>query len=190
MVRRLFMQPRSWWAAALRGIIAIVLGLYIVIRPASFGQFLTILAAAYVLINGALALAAGIRLRDGGPRRHNLLFRGGLAIIVGALALALPLLLAQIAWVTMLYLLAIQLVLSAVIQLAGARDLRRAGLSVGPALGGALVSLILAAFLFAAPLAVGAFILRALGFLILVYGVLALVMGLRVRRAQPPGLEG
>src|SRR5947209_20507193 len=52
---------RNWWALALRGILAILLGLAAIVLPGATLAVLITLFGAYAVVDGALALIAGVR---------------------------------------------------------------------------------------------------------------------------------
>jgi uncharacterized membrane protein HdeD (DUF308 family) len=52
---------RNWWVLALRGVVAILLGLAAFILPGITLAVLIALFGAYALIDGVLAIVAGVR---------------------------------------------------------------------------------------------------------------------------------
>jgi uncharacterized membrane protein HdeD (DUF308 family) len=80
----------NWWAAALRGVSAIVLGLLAVSMPSLTLFGLAIIFAAYCLVDGIFAIVLAIR----GARAHQrwgwLALNGILSLIVAGLAMFFP----------------------------------------------------------------------------------------------------
>ena len=80
----------NWWAAALRGVCAILIGSVAIIAPAVTLIALVIIFAAYSLVDGVLAIVLAIR----GARRHErwgwLALNGVISIAAAAVALFYP----------------------------------------------------------------------------------------------------
>jgi uncharacterized membrane protein HdeD (DUF308 family) len=81
----------KWWALVLRGLVAMLFGLLIVIWP-GFALYtlplLITLLGAYILIDGIVIIVVGIRAS--GVRRWLTLIEGALSILAGVIALILP----------------------------------------------------------------------------------------------------
>jgi len=91
-----------WWAIAIRGAVAIAFAVLAFLIPIAALLGLTLVFAAYALVDGIFAIVAGIHPTDG--RRHWLLVLGGVAgVVVGVVTLFVPgltalLLVAFIGW--------------------------------------------------------------------------------------------
>jgi uncharacterized membrane protein HdeD (DUF308 family) len=80
---------QRWWAVAIRGVVAIVFAAAAIFLPIAALLGLTLLFAAYALVDGVFSIVAGIDPGDG--RRHWLLVLGGIAgVIVGVTTLFVP----------------------------------------------------------------------------------------------------
>src|SRR5260370_29842633 len=101
----------SWWGFAVRGVAGIPLGIAAFAWTGSTLLVLIALFAAYLLVDGAFAIVAGIR---GGS--WLLTLEGALGILVGMVALLRP----GIAAVTLVYLVAVGAILSCLCELDGA----------------------------------------------------------------------
>jgi uncharacterized membrane protein HdeD (DUF308 family) len=81
---------RAWWAIALRGVVAIVLGIVILTRPGmTLAVFVTILGI-YLFFDGVFTLVAAFRAAHHGNTWWPYLAEGLLSVGVGLLALARP----------------------------------------------------------------------------------------------------
>jgi uncharacterized membrane protein HdeD (DUF308 family) len=82
---------QNWWAIALRGVFAIIFGIIALLMPGAALLAFVLLFAAYMLVDGVLAIIAGVRA----ARRHErwgwLIFEGVLDLIAGAIAVLWPL---------------------------------------------------------------------------------------------------
>ena len=74
----------NWWALLLRGIAAVLFGLAALLWPGLTLYVLIIFFGAYALVDGVLAIVAGIRGTEG--RRWLLLSEGILGVLAGLIA--------------------------------------------------------------------------------------------------------
>ena len=80
----------NWWAAAIRGVIAILIGAFAIFAPAATLIALVMIFAAYALVDGVFAIVLAIR----GARKHErwgwLLVNGIISIAAAAIAVLFP----------------------------------------------------------------------------------------------------
>lgn len=80
----------NWWAAAIRGVIAILLGAFAILAPAQTLLALVMIFAAYSFVDGVFAVVLAIR----GARKHErwgwLAFNGLVSIAAAALSTLFP----------------------------------------------------------------------------------------------------
>src|SRR5262247_928492 len=81
---------RNWWALALRGALAVLFGVVAFVMPGLTVAFLIALFGAYALVDGALAIVAGVKAAEHHERFGSLLLRGILGIAAGLVAFILP----------------------------------------------------------------------------------------------------
>src|SRR3954463_15356260 len=81
---------RSWWMLALRGALAVTLGLLALILPGITMIALVALFAAYALIGGAATIAGALRHRTVDARWWVVLAIGIGSFIIGAATLVYP----------------------------------------------------------------------------------------------------
>lgn len=77
---------RNWWSLALRGILTILFGLIILIRPAETIELLVIFFGALALIGGIFTVLASLKI----PGSKYLAAEGIISIIIGLIAFLLP----------------------------------------------------------------------------------------------------
>jgi uncharacterized membrane protein HdeD (DUF308 family) len=87
---------RNWWLIALRGLLALILGMVILIIPQATAVFLVLFIGAYALVDGVFALVVAIINRPSHKDRWWLLIEGIIGIVAGAAMLATPLMAAII----------------------------------------------------------------------------------------------
>lgn len=80
----------NWWAAAIRGVIAILLGAFAILAPAETLLALVMIFAAYSFVDGVFAIVLAVR----GARKHErwgwLAFNGLVSIAAAVLAILFP----------------------------------------------------------------------------------------------------
>lgn len=168
---------RNWWAIALRGVAAIIFGLIALFAPGAAMLSLALVFAAYLLTDGILGIISAVRAAQAHERWGLLLAEGVLNLVMGVLAAFFPVgavlgfVLVTAAWA----------LLTGGLMLAAAFRLDRNRGRLWLALGGVL-SLLWGALLVIAPLA-GALVLTWwLGGYAVAFGVVLLVLAVRLRR--------
>src|SRR5438093_3515011 len=81
---------RNWWALALRGALAVLFGVASFVMPGLTLVVLIALFGAYALIDGVLAIVAGVNAAEHHERFGSLLWRGVLGIATAVVAFILP----------------------------------------------------------------------------------------------------
>jgi uncharacterized membrane protein HdeD (DUF308 family) len=177
---------QNWWLVALRGVVGILFGIVALVFPGSTMLSLVILFSAYMLVDGALAIASAVRA----ARRHErwgwLTLEGIANIITGILAFLWP----GLTILAFVLLIAAWAIVSGALMLAAAFRLKVDHGRWWLVLGG-VVSLVYGVLLVVAPL-IGALVLTWwLGAYALVFGVVLLVLAFRLRshRDGRPGVS-
>lgn len=80
----------KWWTVGLRGLIGIIFGLICIFVPAAAILTLIIFFSAYMLVDGALAIASGIKAARNGKRWGLLILEGIVDLAAGAIAFVWP----------------------------------------------------------------------------------------------------
>ncbi len=81
---------QSWWALALRGLVAVLFGLAALFLPGLVFEVLLLLFGAYALIDGILAIVAAFGSPERDIRRPLLLIEGVIGILFGIVTLFWP----------------------------------------------------------------------------------------------------
>jgi uncharacterized membrane protein HdeD (DUF308 family) len=179
---------RAWWAVALRGLTAIVLGIMMLTAPRPTFSLLVALLGIYVFIDGIFTLVAAFHAEAHGQNWWPYLLEGLLSIGVGLLAFARP----GVIGFALLVLIGIRSIVVGLAEIATGVSVRR---SLGTPtillwLGG-LASIAFGIVLLALP-AVGVLALMwTAGVYALIFGVLLDTEAFRLRRygSEHRGLE-
>ncbi|MBN1690714.1 MAG: DUF308 domain-containing protein [Dehalococcoidia bacterium] len=105
---------KSWWLISLRGLIALVLGIVLLILdPLVAAELLILFIGIYALLDGIFALIVGIINRPPHRNRAWLITEGIIGILAGIAILAAPLL----AGIVIIYLIAFWALLTGILEL-------------------------------------------------------------------------
>ena len=174
-----------WGWIVFRGVVAVLFGFLAFSRPGSVGMSLVLLFAAYSFVSGIAAVVCAVRGgRAGAPRWGTLLLEGLLYIAAGIVAVLWP------AWtgLAFIWVIAFWAIVSGALEIASAIRLRRV-MEHEWALGlaGAL-SIAFGALMLFRPLVGGLAVVYWLGAYAIIFGVLQMVVGFRLRSfARAPG---
>jgi uncharacterized membrane protein HdeD (DUF308 family) len=166
---------RNWWLVALRGALAILIGLAAIFFTEATIGALVLLFGAYMLVDGVFGIAAGVRAARKGERGVLLILEGIAGLVAGAAAVILP----GLTLIVLIYVLGAWAIVSGVL-LAAAGFRATAGRWWLIAAG--VLSVIWGALLFVAPIAGAVVLTWWLGGYALAFGVILLIAAFRLRR--------
>lgn len=175
-----FILARNWWSLVVRGCVGIVLGIFAFAVPGATVQALVLLFGAYALVDGVVSLASAVGAANGHERWAAMLLEGVTGIIAAIATIAWPALTAFV----LVYIIGAWAVVTGVAEIAAARHIRKhiAGEWLLGLAG--VVSIVFGIVMFVEPL-VGAFVVTVcFGVYALLFGVVLLALGLRLRRWQ------
>ena len=156
------------------GLLMIILGLVMLIAPTPFIQVFWVVIGIAVVLEGFVTLFS-VRTEVADPRvRGMLLIRSLLGIVVGLVAVFLPMLVAKVSWTVMLYILAIEMIVSAVMEFFVAHDLRALDLPARDYIIEAILLIVLAVILFMFPKEIGMIVVRIAGVAVIIGGCVGL----------------
>lgn len=112
---------RNWWAVALRGVLAILFGVFAFLGPGITLAALILLFGAYSLVDGVFAIIAGLRAAQRHERWWPFALEGLLSIVVGILVFVIP----AAAALALLYLISAWSIVTGLFRIAAAVRLRR-----------------------------------------------------------------
>jgi uncharacterized membrane protein HdeD (DUF308 family) len=177
MTEALDSLERQWGWVALRGAAAIVFGVLAYASPAATLQTLVLFWGAYALVDGAFALVAGFRMRDNGKPLWAMIAVGVLGVLAGVATFAWPALTA----ITLVFIIGYWAVLIGVFQIVAAIRFRRTIHNEWLLGFSGLLSIVFGALLIYQPGAGALTLVWFIGSYAMVFGVLLIVLALRLR---------
>lgn len=171
----------AWLGILIRGLIVALAGGFIIFYTDNFIRLLTVAIGAWMVLAGLYSLFSAFGVKDDKQRKNVSLIRSLLNIIIGAFAVAMPFVVAEVWWTVLLFIVAVQLCIAAVLEIMIGIRLRRAGLPAGSAFTGALITIAIALILFLAPDFLGETLVRGIGAIILLFGLGMMAFSFRLR---------
>ena len=173
---------QNWWLVVLRGLLAILFGVLAFVWPAITWLTLIIMFGVYAIVDGIIAIVSGLSRTRETPRWWTFLLEGLLGIGAGIVALVWP----EVTSLVLIYMIASWAVITGVLEIAAAIRLRNE-ISNEWLLGlGGLVSIGLGILLFFQPAAGGLAIIWTIAAYALIFGVLLVILGFRLRNWKAP----
>lgn len=174
----------NWWALVIRGVLGVVLGLMSFAWPGVTLLGLTLLFAGYALLDGVASIAGAVRAVGRHERWGSLVLEG----IVGLCAAAITVLWPTITVLTLVFIIAAWSIITGSLEIAAAIRLRRIIHGEWLLVLSGIVSVLFGLLVILAPIA-GALVLAMwVGAYWLIFGVLLISFGLRMRSWERHGV--
>jgi uncharacterized membrane protein HdeD (DUF308 family) len=167
---------RNWWAVVLRGVLAILFGILAFAWPAITLQVLVLFFGAYALVDGVFALIAGLSNRVG-TNRWWVVLEGLVGIVVGILAFLWPGLTAF----ALLYLIAAWAIVTGILEIMAAIELRKEISNEWLLILSGILSVIFGVLIALFPRAGALSIIWLIAIYAIVFGIMFVALGLRLR---------
>jgi len=178
------MKNKKWLGLLAIGLLLIAAGCFILFQNEAFVRVLVMLLGALAVVNGVIALTAMNRYSLGTFSKNATLVKGILSLVVGILAVVMPIFTAQATWMVFIYVLACQILLSGLVTLLDAFVLRSSNFNVSRMVVEGFVSLIVALILFLFPQSVGTLLVRILGITVVVVGITIGALSFHIRNKR------
>lgn len=177
---------RQWWVFSLRGALAILFGIAAFVFPGAALTAIVLVFGAYALTDGVLAVVSSFTTRGSNPRWWLLLLEGVAGVFAGLYAI----LYTGMAALSLLYLAAAWAIVTGVFQIMTAIRWPRAIHGEWLLAFAGIASIVLGVVLFAEPVAGLLVWAWTAGAYALVFGVLMLSLGFRLRRLRARERKG
>ena len=172
----LVVYTSSWWALVLRGLAAIAFGVLAFVWPQITLTALVFLWGAYALVDGAFAIAAGVKSHGENKRWWVLLLEGILGVAAGLVAFLVP----GITALVLLILIAAWAMVTGAFEIAAAIQLRKYIKGEWLLALAGIASVLFALALLFNPAAGALALVWLIGAYSIVFGVLLIVLGVRL----------
>jgi uncharacterized membrane protein HdeD (DUF308 family) len=173
---------RNWWLVLLRGVLAILFGLSAFIWPGITLLTLVILFGVYAVFDGAIAIGTGLARTKNSPRWWTFLVEGLLSIGAGVVAIFRP----GLATLVLIYIIAAWAVFTGILEIVAAIRLRHEITNEWFLALGGVLSIGLGILLFLQPAAGSLAIVWMIAGYALIFGVLLVILGIRLRNWKEP----
>lgn len=174
------MLVRHWWALALRGVAAILFGICAIVWPGITLATLVLVFGAYVLVDGVFGVINGISSYGERERWWVILLEGLAGIVVGIMTLVWP----GITALTLLYLIAAWAVITGVMEIVAAIQLRRVIEGEWMMVLSGIASIIFGIILFIFPGEGALGLTWLIGIYAIIFGVMLIVLAFRLREMR------
>jgi uncharacterized membrane protein HdeD (DUF308 family) len=168
---------RNWWALALRGVAAILFGAVAFLAPGFTLVWLVLLFGAYALLDGVLAIVAGIRAAERHERWWPFALEGLANLAVGVITFIMP---AATAFV-LVWFVAVWAILTGGLRISAAIRLRKEIRGEWLLIVNGALSVLLGLFIIVRPIAGLVSLVWFVGAYATVYGIILLALALRLR---------
>jgi uncharacterized membrane protein HdeD (DUF308 family) len=170
------MLAEDWWALALRGVLAVIVGLIALFFPGVTLTAFVLLFAAYMLVDGIFALIAGLRAASRHERSWPLFLEAAADIVAGVIAFFWP----AITLLVLVFLVGFWAIFSGVMMIAAA--IRPAGRREWLLALGGLLSVIFGILVLIAPITGAVVLALWFGAYAVAFGIVLLILAFRLRR--------
>ena len=170
----------NWWAAVIRGVVAIIFGVLAIAQPGFTFVILVLLFGAYALVDGIFAIISAIQQHAEHGRLWGLLLEGIAGIVLGLVTFFFT----MVAVATVVYVIAAWAIVTGILELVAAVRLRQVVAGEFWLILAGVASIIFGIVIFLNPAAGVAAIGTIIGVYTLIFGILMIGLGLRLRGMQ------
>lgn len=174
---------RNWWTFVLQGIIAIIFGVLALIRPGMTLEALVLLFAIWALVDGVLALISSVGAAEAHEPWWPFVLVGLLGIAAGVVTFRWPGLTA----LALLLVIAYWSILRGILAIAAAVRLRHEIQGEWWLILNGLASVVFGAVVILFPVAGALTVIWLIGFYAVIFGVMVLMLGFRLRTLARQG---
>jgi uncharacterized membrane protein HdeD (DUF308 family) len=177
---------RNWWSLAIRGVAAIVVGIVTFVLPGITLAGLVFLFGAYALLDGIFSIAGMVKAVRSHERWGALLFEGVAGILAALATVVWP----AITAISLLYVIAAWALVTGVFEIAAALRLRKHISGEWMLALSGVLSVLFGAAIMIFPLAGALAIALWVGAYCLIFGVVPMALGFRLRSWSKEPLTG
>jgi uncharacterized membrane protein HdeD (DUF308 family) len=179
-------KSKKWLGQFIIGLIIIAAGVFILVKRDSFLRIFVMVLGVLAITSGASSLLSMNRYAFGRYNRNATLVKGILSLVIGVLAVVLPIFTLETTWRIFMYVLAAQMLISAAITLIAAIAVRSKGMSASQMVGEGALSLFFAVFLFLFPRSIGNLLVTIFGVIVIAIGLAFVAIAFIMRNKKDP----
>ena len=168
-------MTRNWWVVALRGLVAVLFGIAAFVWPGMTLLALVLLFGAYAFVDGIFSLVYAFS--SGAGSRGLLALEGVVGIAAGVATVVWP----NITALVLLYVIASWAIVTGILEIAAAIELRKVIENELLLILGGIASVAFGVILFVSPGAGALAVVWMIGGYAVVFGVLLIALGFRLR---------
>jgi uncharacterized membrane protein HdeD (DUF308 family) len=169
---------RNWWALLIRGIAAVILGVFAFASPGAFIVAIVIVFGAYALVDGVFAVIAAIRAARSHERWWPFLLEGIVGIVIAAITYFEP----HVTATALYFTIAAWAFLTGILEIAGGIALRKHIANELWLILGGVCSLLFCALMLWQPATGAVAIVWVIGWYALLFGGSMIALSLRLRK--------
>ena len=178
---------RNWWLVVIRGLLAIMFGLIAFLWPDLAWLVLILMFGVYAIVDGVFAMLSSVTRSRYSSRWWVFLLEGIVSVAAGTVVLLRP----ELASFALIVVIAVWAILTGILEIVGAIRLRREITNEWMLGFGGFVSIVLGVLILFQPETSGLVITLMIGTYALIFGILLVALGFRLRRWNvPPGGTG
>lgn len=152
-------------------LLAALVGLLMLVIPNAFLALIIVILGVAAIVDGVFILFTTRNLIIDPQYKMIMTIRGIISVVIGFLAISIPMIFATVVWQMMAYMLGIYLLVSSIMEAYCITKLHRNGIMIKQSVMEVVISVILAIVLFIIPAeTAGNIIIRICGFILLVVG--------------------
>jgi uncharacterized membrane protein HdeD (DUF308 family) len=174
------MHTHNWWAVVVRGVVAVLFGIAAILQPGIALIALIALFGAYALIDGVFSIVGAVRAGQHNQQWWVLALEGIAGIVVGLLTFFWP----GVTALVLLYYIGAWAIITGVLEIAQAIRLRREIDNEWMLALAGVVSLVFGVLVVVNPGSGALAIVWVIGVYALIFGVILIALGLRLRGLQ------
>ena len=167
---------RNWWMYALRGVMAIILGVVAFVRPDQALQALVLVFGAYALVDGVFAMVVGIASHPYFKRWWAVLLEGLAGVVIGLLTLFWP----NITGMALLYFIAAWALITGIFEIVAAIQFRSVITGEWMLIFGGLLSILFSVLLVVFPAAGAVSVIWMIGIYAIIFGISEIIFAFRL----------
>lgn len=173
---------RHLMLSTLFGALLTILGIFLMFQQDSFIRIFISILGMFLAGSGLASLFSLKRYNLGKRTKTATLIKALISLGLGLVAVIVPLAAADVSWKILLYVIAVELVFSAVISFLDALLLRKSDIAISGLLSEGVFSLIVAILLFVFPQQIGSMLLKLVGVVLIASGLGMVLWAYRIRK--------